>query len=65
LALGELPRAVGMLDEEIASRINDDSQVPFELYHVRSKVQEALGNQELARQDGRSAQVSLAAEFAT
>jgi hypothetical protein len=65
LALGELPSAVGMLDEEIASHINDDSPVPFELYHVRSKIQEALGNQELARQDGRSAQVSLAAEFAT
>ena len=60
---GDLPHAVELLDEAIASHINYALSVPFELYHVRSECHEGQGNQEQAEQDRRSAEESLAAEF--
>jgi hypothetical protein len=52
------------LEEEIETRRNNGIAVPFELYHLRSELHQALGNQELAERDRRSAEESLAAEFA-
>ena len=62
-ASGDLPHAVELLDEAIASHINDVLPVPFELYHVRSECHEGQANKEQAEQDRRSAEESLAAEF--
>ena len=62
-ASGNLPHAVELLDEAIASHINDALPVPFELYHVRSECHEGQANKEQAEQDRWSAEDSLAAEF--
>ena len=62
-ASGNLPHAVELLDEAIASHIKDALPVPFELHHVRSECHEGQANKEQAEQDRRSAEESLAAEF--
>ena len=52
------------LDEAIEVSAADNESVPFKLYHLRSELHQALGNQELSERDRRSAEESLAAEFA-
>ena len=52
------------LEKEIETRKSNGIAVPFELYHLRSELHQALGNQELSERDRRSAEESLAAEFA-
>jgi hypothetical protein len=61
---GKIDLKLENLDKAIEASAADDQSVPFELYHLRSELHEALGNQELSERDRQSAEESLAAEFA-
>ena len=63
-SIADAPLALENLDKEMTTYDGNSLSIPFELYHLRSELHQALGNQELSERDRRSAEESLAAEFA-